>query len=80
MSTPYLKFEAVVLISCMILAYNVEGYTQIWKFDTWQTNKIKMATKKFKMAATELKIGQNSHPENQILVGCSSYWLHVFGM
>ena len=38
-----------------------------------------MAAKKFKMAATELKIGQNSHPENQIL-GCSSYWLHVFGM
>ena len=33
------RFEAVVLISCMILAYNVEGYTQIWKFDTWRTNK-----------------------------------------
>ena len=31
-----------------------------------------MAAKKFKMAATKLKIGQNSPFENQIL-GCCSY-------
>ena len=64
MSTPYLKFEAVVLINCMILAYCVEGYTQFENLIHDEPIKSKMAAKKFKMAATELKIGQNSpiHP------------------
>ena len=40
MHTLKLKFEAVVPIEWMFLAYNEKGGIQTWSFNTWQTNKI----------------------------------------